>query len=200
MTSLGHRRKTLSPGGGPGAPAFLYVAARHHDSFTQPLSGWLGHAAPFAFEPGYRPAPGIARAICGTPPVLSLAALDCGVDSVLAADIAAIRAKSMRLTSLLVELVEARCAGLGLTLASPRDPTRRGSQVSFAHGDGYAAMQALIARGVIGDFRAPDLMRFGVAPLYLRFVDLWDAVEILRDVLATRAFEDARFRTRAAVT
>jgi kynureninase len=186
--------------GGPGAPAFLFVAARHHDSFRQPLSGWLGHAAPFAFEPGYRPAPGIARAICGTPPVLSLAALECGVDSVLAADVAAIRAKSTRMTSLFVELVEARCAGHGLLLVGPRDPEARGSQVSFRHPDGYAVMQAMIARGAIGDFRAPDLMRFGFAPLYLRFVDLWDAVEILRDVLATRAWDVSRFRARAAVT
>ncbi len=186
--------------GGPGAPAFLFVARRHHDGFTQPLSGWLGHAAPFAFESGYRPAPGIARALCGTPPILSLVALECGVDTLLAADIQAIHAKSMRMTDLFIALVEARCAGLGLSLATPRDARSRGSQVSFRHEHGYPVMQALIARGVIGDFRAPDILRFGFTPLYLRFVDVWRAVETLHDVLATRGWDEARFKTRAAVT
>ena len=186
--------------GGPGAPAFLFVARRHHDGFTQPLSGWLGHAAPFAFETGYRPAPGIAQALCGTPPVLSLIALECGVDTLLAADIQAIHAKSMRMTDLFIALVEARCAGLGLTLAAPRDPRIRGSQVSFRHAEGYPIMQALIARGVIGDFRAPDILRFGITPLYLRFVDIWRAVEVLRDVLAARSWDAPRFKARAAVT
>ena len=186
--------------GGPGAPAFLFVARRHHDGFTQPLSGWLGHAAPFAFETGYRRATGVAGALCGTPPVLSLAALDCGVDTLLAVDMAALHAKSMRMSELFIALVEARCAGLGLTLATPRDARSRGSQVSFRHAYGYPVMQALIARGVIGDFRAPDILRFGITPLYLRFVDIWHAVEALRDVLATRSWDEQRFKTHAAVT
>jgi kynureninase len=186
--------------GGPGAPAFLYVAQRHQEGFTQPLSGWFGHAAPFAFEPGYRPAPGIARMLCGTPPVLSLAALEVGVDEMLRHDMAAIRAKSLALGDLFIRLVEERCAGLGLTLISPRDSAVRGSQVGFAHPQGWPIMQALIARGVIGDFRAPDILRFGLTPLYLRYVDVWDAAEILADILRTRAWDAEHFHARAAVT
>jgi kynureninase len=186
--------------GGPGAPAFLHVARRHQEGFAQPLSGWLGHDAPFAFEAGYRPAAGIGRYACGTPPVLSMVALECGVDTVLAADMAALRAKSMRLGDLFVELVEARCAGHGVALACPRDAAARGSQVSFSHPDGYAIVQALVARGVVGDFRAPDVMRFGLAPLYLRYADIWRAVDELARVLSTRAHDDPRFRRRAAVT
>jgi kynureninase len=186
--------------GGPGAPAFVWVPKRHQDNFVQPLSGWLGHAAPFAFEPGYRPAQGIARYICGTPPVLSLAALEIGVDGLLAADIGALRRKSIALTELFIRLVETHCAGQGLSLASPRDATKRGSQVCFSHGDGYPIMQALIARGVIGDFRAPDILRFGFAPLYVRHVDVWDAVAILKDVLTSAVWDRPEFRRRAAVT
>jgi len=186
--------------GGPGAPAFLYVAKRHQDGFTQPLSGWFGHAAPFAFEPGYRPAPGIARMLCGTPPVLSLAALEVGVDEVLRHDMAAIRAKSLALGDVFIRLVEERCAGQGLVLVSPRDGAVRGSQVGFAHPQGYPIMQALIARGVIGDFRAPDILRFGLTPLYLRYVDIWDAVAILADILRTRGWDRPEFHARAAVT
>lgn len=186
--------------GGPGAPAFLHVARRHQEGFAQPLSGWLGHDAPFAFEAGYRPAAGIGRYACGTPPVLSMVALECGVDTVLAADMAALRAKSMRLGDLFVELVEARCAGHGVALACPRDAAERGSQVSFSHPDGYAIVQALVARGVVGDFRAPDVMRFGLAPLYLRYADIWRAVDELAGILSTRAHDDPRFRRRAAVT
>ena len=177
--------------GGPGAPAFVWVHPRHAERFWQPLAGWMGHAAPFEFTPGYRPAPGIARYLCGTPPVLSLAALECGVDTVLAAEplggMAALRAKSLALTRAFAALVEARCAGHGLALVSPRDDAQRGSQVCLAHPEiGYPVMQALIARGVIGDFRAPDILRFGFTPLYTRFVDVWDAVEHLRQVLRQR--------------
>jgi kynureninase len=186
--------------GGPGAPAFLYVAPRWQEAFSQPLSGWLGHAAPFAFEPGYRPAPGVGRYVCGTPPILSLAALEVGVDTALTFDLAAVRAKSQALVDLFVDLVETRCAGHGLRLATPRQAERRGSQVCFAHPDGYPMVQALVARGVIGDFRAPDILRFGFAPLYVRFVDVWDAVEALRDVLASGAWRGEAFATRAAVT
>ncbi|HJW12670.1 MAG TPA: kynureninase [Albitalea sp.] len=196
--------------GGPGAPAFVWVHPEHADTFWQPLSGWMGHAEPFAFVPGYRPAPGIARYLCGTPPVLSLAALECGVDTVLAAEplggMAALRAKSIALTELFAQLVDERCAGMGLAVVSPRDAALRGSQVCLSHADGaYAIVQALIARGVIGDFRAgdessEDILRFGFTPLTTRFVDAWDAVEQLCQVMGTGEWREPRFNQRAAVT
>jgi kynureninase len=196
--------------GGPGAPAFAWAHPRHtawmdRVGWSQPLAGWFGHAAPFEFTTGYRPAAGMARFNCGTPPVLSLAALECGVDTVLAAERfggpGAVRTKSVVLGTLFITLVQSRCAGYGLQLASPLDPDARGSQVSFAHREGgYAIVQALIARGVIGDFREPDLMRFGFTPLYTRYVDVWDAVDRLLHVLASGEWRDARFATRAAVT
>jgi kynureninase len=186
--------------GGPGAPAFVYAAARHHGQAPQPLYGWLGHADPFEFATGYRPAEGIRQYVVSTPSILAMAALEEGVDLLLQADRGALRAKSQALTEAFIALVEARCAGMGLSLVSPRDPARRGSQVSFAHEQGYAVMQALIARGVIGDFRAPDLIRFGFSPLYIRHVDVWDAVEILDDVLASGTFRRPEFQSRAAVT
>ncbi|HTP99806.1 MAG TPA: kynureninase [Casimicrobiaceae bacterium] len=179
--------------GGPGAPAYLWVHPRHLAHMQEagtppPLPGWLGHADPFAFSEDYRPAPGIARFQCGTPPILSLAAMECGVDTVLAAapfgGMPALRRKSQALTELFIALVDARCAGLGLTLRTPRDPQLRGSQVSYAfEGDGYAVMQALIERGVVGDFRAPDLLRFGFSPLFNRHTDAYDACKTLRAVL-----------------
>jgi kynureninase len=196
--------------GGPGAPAFAWVHPRisarmDAQQIWQPLSGWLGHAAPFEFTSDYRPAAGIQRFVCGTPPVISLAALECGVDSVLAAEpfggLHALRRKSLALTNLFITLVEQRCAGHGLTLVSPRTDGARGSQVSFARPAGaYAIVQALIARGVIGDFRAPDVLRFGFTPLYTRFADVWDAVEHLRQVLESGEWKEARFNQKAAVT
>ena len=191
--------------GGPGAPAFAWVAPRHAERFWQPLAGWMGHAAPFEFTPDYRPAAGIRRYLCGTPPVLSLAALECGVDTVLAAEalggLAALRRKSLALTRAFADGVEARCAGHGLKLVSPRDDAQRGSQVCFAHPSiGYPVMQALIARGVVGDFRAPDILRFGFTPLYTRFVDVWHAVGHLQQVLDGGEWRAARFNQRAAVT
>ncbi len=186
--------------GGPGAPAFLFVAERWQDAARQPITGWLGHAEPFAFDGVYRPAPGVARFLAGTPPVLSLKALEAGVDLALEVDLGALRQKSVALGETFIGLVEARCAGCGLELASPRAAAERGSQASFRHPDGYPIMQALIARGVIGDFRAPDLLRFGLAPLYVSFVDLWDAVEALRQVMAERAWDLPAYQQRAAVT
>jgi kynureninase len=200
--------------GGPGAPAFLWAHPRHVKRFRQPLSGWMGHAAPFTFEPGYEPAAGVDRFLCGTPPILSMAALECGIASLRSVDGAenpmpALRAKSIGLTDLFITLVEARC-GDALLLATPRDPALRGSQVSFhargpIAGHGYAVMQALIDRGVVGDFRkgtsdAGDILRFGFTPAYLRYVDVFDAVEIISDVIASGCFREARFNLRAAVT
>lgn len=197
--------------GGPGAPAYVWASPRHADRFTQPLAGWMGHAAPFAFTTGYEPAPGIARYVSGTPGVVATAALECGVDTVLAAEpyggMAALREKSLRLTWLFADLVEERVPGFAIE--SPRDDAERGSQVCLTRPDGaYEIVQALIARGVVGDFRAgdgtpdglPDILRFGVTPLYTRFVDVWDAVEQLRQVMADDEWRDARFSRRLAVT
>jgi kynureninase len=186
--------------GGPGAPAFLSVAPHLQADLQLPLTGWLGHAAPFAFAPDYRPAQGIGRATVGTPPVLSLAALEVGVDLVLRAPMNALRAKSQHLIDLFIALVEQTCGDYGFRLLTPREASRRGSQVAFAHPDGYAIMQALIARGVIGDFRAPDVLRFGLAPLYLRHVDVWDAVATLHDVMRTKAWRAPQFQVQRAVT
>jgi kynureninase len=196
--------------GGPGAPAFVWAHPRHtrrmaDGGLRQPLSGWLGHAAPFAFDADYRPAAGIAQFVCGTPPIVSLAALASGVDTLGAAEaaggMAAIRDKSLALTDLFIALVEARGAGHGLALATPRERAERGSQVSLTHADGaHAIVQALIARGVVGDFRAPDILRFGFAPLYTRFVDVWDAVDRLVAILASGEWRDPAFGVRATVT
>jgi len=186
--------------GGPGAPAFLYVRRDLQDRIRPPLAGWMGHREPFAFVPDYAPAEGILRNLCGTPPVLAMAALDAALDLWAEVDLDALRAKSMALAGLLIALVEGQGASLGLTLATTRDPEQRGSQVSFAHPEGYAVMQALIARGVIGDYRAPDLIRFGLTPLYLRYVDVFDAVAILADILRHRRWDQAEFKRRAKVT
>ena len=190
--------------GGPGAPAFVWANQRHAERFSQPLAGWMGHAAPFDFTPDYRPAAGIDRYLCGTPPLLSMAALECGVDTLLAAQtlggMPALRTKSIALCELFIARVEACCVGHGLVLKSPRDAACRGSQVSFAHDHAYPVMQALIARGVIGDFRAPDVLRFGFTPLYTRFVDVWDAVEQLVEVLHRGEWREPRFNQRSAVT
>jgi kynureninase len=183
--------------GGPGAPAFLYVARHLQDDLQLPLTGWLGHAEPFAFESLYRPATGIARTVVGTPPILSLAALEIGVDVALQASLAAVREKSWRLAELFMALMAQEP---GFERLTPTQPEHRGSQVSFAHPHGYAIMQALIERGVIGDFRAPDVLRFGLTPLYVRFVDVWDAVATLRDVMRDGAWRAVRFQARRRVT
>ena len=185
--------------GGPGAPAFLYVAERLQAELHSPLQGWMGHAEPFAFDDAYRRAPGILNFLTGTPSILALAALDTGLDTFDGVAMRDLEAKARTLTQLFVDAVEARC-GSSVRLESPRDPAGRGSHVVFAHPEGYAVMQALIARGVIGDFRAPDHMRFGFAPLYTRFADAWRAAEILGEILATREWDQPRFRARAKVT
>ncbi len=204
--------------GGPGAPAFVWAHPRHADRFWQPLSGWLGHASPFQFTSNYTPAAGIKRYICGTPAILSTAALECGVDTLLAAEpfggMGALREKSIALTELFARLAEERCGAQGVHVVSPREAALRGSQVCLAlkaplHEAGYAVVQALIERGVIGDFRAgdparldqvPHILRFGFTPLYIGFADVWDAVEHLHQVLASGEWREARFITKAAVT
>ena len=199
--------------GGPGAPAFVWVHPRHADQFSQPLSGWWGHAAPFAFTPEYRPAPGITRYLCGTQPLISLSALECGLDVFHAAEalggMAALRTKSLALTDLFIALVEERCAGHGLALVTPRAHAERGSQVCLSREKGaYAIVQALIARGVIGDFRRgdggngphKDILRFGFTPLYIGFEDVWNAVEHLRQVLESGEWQKPEFNQTHAVT
>ncbi|WP_322097326.1 kynureninase [Pelagibius sp. Alg239-R121] len=186
--------------GGPGAPAFLFVAERLQDQVRPPLSGWMGHEAPFLFDQDYRPADGISRNLCGTPAVLSMSALDAGLDVIGNAGMSAIREKSVRMTSLFIDLVETHCADFGFELFSPRDPETRGSQVSFSHTQGYPIMAALIDQDVIGDFRAPDILRFGFTPLYLRYADIWDAVETLRDIMTSGSWDQPKFHKRLAVT
>ena len=187
--------------GGPGAPAFLYAAERHHGGFAQPLSGWFGHADPFGFDPHYRPAGDITQYLCGTPPVISMVALEAALELWDKVDLRDVHAKSQALTDFFIELVEARCAGHGLTLVSPRDAARRGAQVSLSHPTaGYAIISALIADGVIGDFRAPDILRFGFAPLYTRFADVWHAVDRLAAILDGRRWDRPEFHARRTVT
>jgi kynureninase len=185
--------------GGPGAPAFLFVARRHQGALVSPLTGWMGHAAPFDFADDYRPAPGIERFLCGTPSVLGLTALEAGVDIALEAPADAIAAKLKRLTGLFITEVERRCADHGLVLATPRHG-RRGSHVAFAHREGYRIMQALIAQGLIGDFREPDILRFGLTPLYLSYEDVWRAAQVLQRVLDTGAWRDQPPRVAGRVT
>ena len=187
--------------GGPGAPAFLYAAERHHGGFAQPLSGWFGHADPFGFDPHYRPAGDITQYLCGTPPVISMVALEAALELWDKVDLRDVHAKSQALTDFFIELVEARCAGHGLTLVSPRDAARRSAQVSLSHPTaGYAIISALIADGVIGDFRAPDILRFGFAPLYTRFADVWHAVDRLAAILDGRLWDRPEFHARRTVT
>ena len=183
---------------GPGGPAFIYVAPRHADVARPALSGWLGHEAPFAFDPSYRPGAGIDRMRVGTPPVLQLAALEAALDIWDHADIADVRSQSLALTDRFIAGVEATCPTL--TLATPRAHDHRASQVSFRHPDGYAIMQALITRGVIGDFRSPDILRFGFTPLYITLSDVDRAVEILAGVMANALWDDPQYKTQAKVT
>ena len=201
--------------GGPGAPAFVWVNPAHAERFWQPLAGWWGHATPFEFTPDYHPAAGVTRYLCGTQPQISLAALECGLDVFEAAGrivpnqsaMATLRQKSLALTDLFIALVEQRCAGHGLALATPREHARRGSQVCLSKAEGaYAIVQALIARDVIGDFRAgdgaqhPDILRFGFTPLYLGYEDVWNAVDQLQQVLESGEWQKPEFNQKHAVT
>ncbi|MDB5691524.1 MAG: kynU [Alphaproteobacteria bacterium] len=186
--------------GGPGAPAFLYVAEHLQERLLSPLRGWMGHAAPFAFTDDYIPAPGIARFLAGTPPILSLAALESGVDAFAGVDMEIIWAKSIKLFDTFAALVKERCAGHGLLCISPRAPEQRGSHISFRHPHAFELCQALIADNVIGDFRAPDVIRFGLTPLYLGYEDLWQATERLHEILESGRWREPRFAVRGKVT
>jgi kynureninase len=184
--------------GGPGAPAFLYVAKQHQAQLQQPLTGWLGHARPFNFEDQYEPAPGIQQAMCGTPPVLANAALECALEIFEQADLELLRSKAQRLGDVFIQLVQEHCPEFAL--ASPVDANVRGNQVSLHHPEGYAIMQNLIARNIVGDFRAPDILRFGFAPLYVRYEDIWHTVQTLADIMATASWQAAEYNQRQAVT
>jgi kynureninase len=185
--------------GGPGSPAFMYAARAHHERLDQPLTGWLGHADPFAMERAYRPAPGTTSLAAGTPPIVAMSVLHSALDVFQGVDLSELRAKSLALTSMFMELVDERLPGT-FALATPTNPARRGSQVSLRHEQAYGVVQALIKRGVVGDFRSPDIARFGFAPLYLRFVDVHDAVAALQAVMESREWADPAFTDRAAVT
>lgn len=184
--------------GGPGAPAYAFVAERHHGALEQPLSGWMGHAQPFAFDDDYQPAPGVDRLLCGTAPILSVAALEEGVHLVAEIGVDRLWEKSQALSGFLLECLSE--AGVSLDLVSPEDADQRGSQLSFRHQDAYALCQALIARGVIGDFRAPDVLRLGFAPAYLRFEDMAETARHLAEVLENGEWQRPEFNKRAAVT
>ena len=186
--------------GGPGSQAFAWVAPALVDLVKQPLSGWFGHARQFDMESRYEPSSGIARYLCGTQPITSLAMVECGLDTFAQTDMASLRRKSLALTDLFIELVEQRCGAHGLTLITPREHARRGSHVSFEHPQGYAVIQALIARGVIGDYREPRIMRFGFTPLYTSFTEVWDAVQILGEILDQKTWDQAQFQVRNSVT
>jgi kynureninase len=185
--------------GGPGSPAWLWVAPRHQAAARQPIPGWMGHASPFAMALDYEPAPGIRSFASGTPPVLALAALDAALEAFDGVSVSSLRSRSLALTDQFIALVEQRLPG-EFEVVTPREHARRGSQVSLRHDQAYGVVQALIARDVVGDFRDPDIARFGFAPLYTRYVDVWDAVEHLRQVLASGEWREARFHQRGAVT
>ncbi|HQR91071.1 MAG TPA: aminotransferase class V-fold PLP-dependent enzyme, partial [Caulobacter sp.] len=186
--------------GGPGGPAYLFVASRHQGAAAQPLTGWWGHGAPFAFDRDFRPAEGIGRMLTGTQPILSMVATEAGLDMIERAGTGAIRAKSLALGKLFQDLMAARLPDAGFALASPADPADRGGHVAYDHPSGYPIMKALIARGVIGDFRAPATLRFGFAPLHLRFVDVWDAVDRLAQIIETELWRDPAYAAVDAVT
>ena len=184
--------------GGPGAPAFLYVSEQLQDSLQSPLPGWMGHTEPFSFAPTYAPANNIRRFLTGTPSILALAALEAGIDTFDGVRLGDLEAKAEALSHFFIEAVESLC-GDQITLASPRAARERGSHVVFSHAQGYAVMQALIARGIIGDFRPPDLMRFGFAPLYNSFADAWRSAAALADVLSTGEWSQDQFQERQTV-
>ncbi|WP_312493790.1 kynureninase [Pseudomonas cremoris] len=186
--------------GGPGSQAFVWVNPQLVDVVRQPLSGWFGHTRQFAMESAYAPSAGIARYLCGTQPITSLAMVECGLEIFAQTDMASLRSKSLALTDLFIALVEERCAAHGLELITPREHARRGSHVSFEHSEGYAVIQALIARGVIGDYREPRIMRFGFTPLYTSFTEVFDAVEILGEILDKRTWDQPQFKVRNSVT
>ena len=186
--------------GGPGAPAFIYAAKRHQNNQIPVLSGWFGHQDPFLFTDDYAPANDVRKFLCGTPPVLALTALEIGVDIFCEVDPHQLRKKAQRLGSLFISLMQEKCGHYGFKIISPIDDELRGGHVSLSHENGYAIMQAVKAMGLIGDFRAPDVLRFGITPLYLRYEDIYEAVDIIETVMNTKAWNNEEFKCRADVT
>lgn len=186
--------------GGPGAPSFMFAARRHHSTLDQPITAWMGHDQPFEFSLDYVPASGVRRLLSGTPPILSLAAMEAGLSVWERVDIDLVREKSITLSQSFLRIVETQLGSSEIALASSRAPERRGSHLAFHHPNAYEVIQALIARGVIGDYREPDLMRFGFTPLYTRFADVWDAAVSLVDVIKRKEWDQTQFRQRSAVT
>ncbi|WP_321390899.1 kynureninase [Emcibacter sp.] len=186
--------------GGPGAPAFIYVAKRHQGRFRQPLDGWWSHKAPFEFARDYEPAEDIWQMMTGTQPILSMALLEVGVDMMARADMGLMREKSKRLGDLFIQLIDEKLDGYGFEIVSPREADERGSQVSLTHDCGFAIIQALIEKNIIGDFRAPDILRFGFAPLYVRYSDIWDTVECLEEIMRKNLWNLPEYQAKAAVT
>jgi kynureninase len=186
--------------GGPGAPAFVFVAERHHAQLNQPLTGWHGHLKPFEFVHNYVPGKGMDKMLVGTAPQLGLIALEAALQAFDGVDMQVLRKKSQGLTQLFIDLVDQELAGFGFGLACPRDPLERGSQVSLTHPEGYAIVQALIARGVIGDFRSPNILRFGFASLYVSYSDVWNAVGLLKEIMVGNHWKAPEFMQRKAVT
>jgi kynureninase len=186
--------------GGPGSPSHIYVAERHQAAFDQPLQGWFGHADPFRFDDGFAKAPGIRAALCSTPPMLSLLAFEAALEAYDGVEMRDVAAKGRALCDLFVALADEKLARFGVTLASPRDGTRRGNHVSLRHPEAFGIVRALIARGIIGDFRAPDAMRFGFAPLYIRFAEVYDSVAAMEEVITTEVWRDLAPVEAGAVT
>ena len=186
--------------GGPGAPAFLFVAKRLQNNLVQPLSGWWGHARPFAFVDNYESGPGITSMLCSTQSILGLSCLEVAIDQFLSSDMQLIREKSVRMSDLFLRLLDEKCAAFNFEIISPTDSAERGSQIAFQHEHGYPIVQALIDKKIIGDFRAPEVLRFGLTPLYLSYVDVWDAVSVLEQIMQTRSWDQEKFRTVSAVT
>lgn len=186
--------------GGPGSPAFIWVNAKHQNKFWQPLSGWWGHQRPFDMADHYEPAQGIRRFLCGTQSILSMSLIECGLDIFLKTDMQKIRQKSLNLTDLFMALVNQECAEFGFELITPAQHEKRGSHVSYCHENGYAIIQALVARGVIGDYREPVVLRFGVTPLYLSYEDIWNAIQHLKQVMLNEEWKDGKYLVRGQVT
>ncbi len=186
--------------GGPGAPGFLFVHSSLIEKVSQPLTGWLGHIKPFDFEVEYQPANDINKFICGTPPIIAYKAIESGLEIFKDLSIIEIREKSIKLSEMFIQLMQQECTEFGFMLFSPKNSEQRGSQISFLHENAYFIIQALISHGIIGDYREPNVMRFGISPLYMRFEDVWNAITCLREIMQTGEWQSEKFKNKNYVT